>query len=138
MDEKPFFKTNSFTSGIGLLRELKRYRIKDEELHLNNSLIDFINRLKQSSGFIGNDSGLSHLSAFIGVPVIAIFGPSDPIRWRPVGPAVAVVEPEIDCRPCFELEQKNCDSIDCLNSISPKQVIGILKKTKALKNLYRS
>ena len=38
-----------------------------------------------SAGFIGNDSGVSHLAAACGAPGVVIFGPTDPERWRPLG-----------------------------------------------------
>lgn len=41
--------------------------------------------LKRCRAFIGNDSGLSHLAAAVGLPVLALFGPSDPIRYAPWG-----------------------------------------------------
>jgi heptosyltransferase-3 len=41
--------------------------------------------LKDCSAFIGNDSGLSHLAAAIGLPTLALFGPSDPVRYAPFG-----------------------------------------------------
>ncbi len=40
---------------------------------------------------IGNDSGISHLAAAVGLPVIALFGPSDPDVWRPMGANVELV-----------------------------------------------
>jgi heptosyltransferase-3 len=33
--------------------------------------------------FIGNDSGPAHIAAAFGVPVVALFGPSDPVIWAP-------------------------------------------------------
>ena len=36
--------------------------------------------------FVGNDSGVSHLAAAVGASGVAIFGPTDPARWRPLGP----------------------------------------------------
>jgi heptosyltransferase-3 len=41
--------------------------------------------------YIGNDSGITHLAAAVGVPVVAIFGPSDPAVWAPRGGLVSVV-----------------------------------------------
>lgn len=38
-----------------------------------------------AAGFIGNDSGVSHLAAAAGAPGLVIFGPTDPERWRPLG-----------------------------------------------------
>jgi hypothetical protein len=40
--------------------------------------------------FVGNDSGVSHLAAALGVPTVAVFGPTDPAVWAPRGPRVRV------------------------------------------------
>ena len=41
--------------------------------------------------YIGNDSGITHLAAAVGAPVVAIFGPSDPAVWGPRGDRVRVL-----------------------------------------------
>lgn len=41
--------------------------------------------------YLGNDSGLTHLASLLGVPTAALFGPTDPRRWRPLGPRVKVL-----------------------------------------------
>jgi len=41
--------------------------------------------------YIGNDSGITHLAAAVGVPVVAIFGPTDPAVWAPRGEQVRVI-----------------------------------------------
>jgi len=41
--------------------------------------------------YIGNDSGITHLAAAVGTPVIALFGPTDPRVWAPRGPNVRVI-----------------------------------------------
>jgi ADP-heptose:LPS heptosyltransferase len=46
--------------------------------------------LSLSRGFVGNDSGVSHLSAAVGARTIALFGPTDPANWCPRGPFVHV------------------------------------------------
>jgi heptosyltransferase-3 len=38
-----------------------------------------------ATGFVGNDSGVSHLATAAGAPGVTIFGPTDPDRWRPLG-----------------------------------------------------
>jgi len=43
--------------------------------------------------YVGNDSGVSHLAAALGVPTVAVFGPTDPRTWAPRGPVVKVVCP---------------------------------------------
>ena len=40
--------------------------------------------------YIGNDSGITHLAAAVGTPVLALFGPTDPAVWAPRGPNVRV------------------------------------------------
>lgn len=42
-------------------------------------------------GFVGNDSGLTHLAAVVGTPTLALFGPTDPVVWAPLGPASRVL-----------------------------------------------
>src|SRR5580700_2938067 len=47
--------------------------------------------------YIGNDSGIAHLAAAVGTPVVAIFLGSDPAVWSPRGSHVAVLEnPDVD------------------------------------------
>ncbi len=45
---------------------------------------------------VTNDSGLMHVSAAIGTPTIAIFGPTSPWHWKPLNPLAAVLEPPGD------------------------------------------
>jgi ADP-heptose:LPS heptosyltransferase len=47
--------------------------------------------IKQSSLYLGNDSGITHLAAACNTPTIALFGPTDPSIWGPKGPTVRVV-----------------------------------------------
>jgi ADP-heptose:LPS heptosyltransferase len=47
--------------------------------------------LSQAQGFVGNDSGVTHLAAASGTPTVALFGPTDPGVWAPRGRSVAVV-----------------------------------------------
>jgi ADP-heptose:LPS heptosyltransferase len=43
--------------------------------------------------YIGGDTGPTHLAAQLGIPTIALFGPTDPAVWAPVGPRVCVLAP---------------------------------------------
>lgn len=61
------------------------------EVHRPASLLDLLEQLASASLFIGNDSGPGHLAAIIGVPTVSLFGPSDPVRWRPIGPNVRLI-----------------------------------------------
>ncbi|HEY3118037.1 MAG TPA: glycosyltransferase family 9 protein [Chloroflexota bacterium] len=55
-----------------------------------SNTLDLAEMLVSTRLLIGNDSGVSHLAARLGVPTVAIFGASDPNRWAPRGPRVEV------------------------------------------------
>lgn len=97
-------------------------------VHAPASLGDLAALLKEGGGYAGNDSGVSHLAAFLGLPTLALFGPSDPARWRPRGRAAAVLTaPGEGCDPCFEREGGNCEGSPCLAGISVDAVAERLK-----------
>ncbi len=47
--------------------------------------------LGRCRAYLGNDSGITHLAAITGTPTVAVFGPTDPTVWRPLGPHARVV-----------------------------------------------
>jgi heptosyltransferase-2 len=59
-----------------------------------NDLRNAILALKAADLAVTNDSGLMHISAAIGTPTVAIFGPTSPRLWAPLNPLTAVIEPE--------------------------------------------
>jgi heptosyltransferase-3 len=95
-----------------------------ERVHRLDNLKDLTELLKTGNGFIGNDSGVSHLAAFMGLPTVAVFGPSDPETWKPMGRTVRVVQSDLECSPCFEPGAVGCEEIDCFNRITPEDVLG--------------
>ncbi len=57
--------------------------------------------LSQCHLFIGNDSGAMHVAAAVGVPIVAVFGPTDPDGTAPVTPRCSIVQQKPYCSPCF-------------------------------------
>lgn len=57
--------------------------------------------LSQCHLFIGNDSGAMHVAAAVGLPVIAVFGPTDPLGTSPVTQRCSIVRQRPYCSPCF-------------------------------------
>ena len=53
-------------------------------------LYDLACWLAKARLYIGNDSGITHLAAAVGTPVLAFFGPTDPDVWAPRGPHVRI------------------------------------------------
>ena len=62
--------------------------------------------------YIGLDSGISHLFSYLGVPSVVIYGPTDPILWKPIGERVFQVVPDLECNPCFPY---TCSCRGCLD-----------------------
>lgn len=61
-------------------------------LLVNAPLLEVTQQLQQCRCYLGNDCGITHLAALLGVPTIALFGPSDPATWRPIGPSTKVIQ----------------------------------------------
>jgi len=58
---------------------------------LNRDLITVAVTLGKVHVFVGHDSGITHLAAALGLPTVALFGPTDPSRWAPRGPRVIIL-----------------------------------------------
>jgi heptosyltransferase II len=57
--------------------------------------------LSQCHLFIGNDSGAMHVAAAVGLPIVAVFGPTDPFGTSPVTQRCSIVQQKPYCSPCF-------------------------------------
>jgi heptosyltransferase-3 len=98
--------------------------------------------------FIGPDTGITHLAAATGVPVIALFGPTNPIKWTPwpygyrqdrnpfgkVGDQqvnnVYLVQGEADCVPCDleGCERHRQSRSACLDRLPVQRVVGAIRQ----------
>jgi ADP-heptose:LPS heptosyltransferase len=69
------------------------YRTQHPRLALleNLTLTAVAEEIRRCRVFVGNDSGITHLAAYWGCPTIALFGPTDPNIWGPVGRRVTVL-----------------------------------------------
>ena len=76
--------------------------------------------------YVGNDSGVTHLAAAVGVPVVAVFGPTDPAIWGPRGERVHVIRGECELSPCPDERRRDCRDRKCLREISASRVIEAL------------
>ncbi len=76
------------------------------------NLITFSQHVKSSLLYIGVDSGISHLVSYLGVKSFVIFGPTDPIVWKPIGRNLKLIYTYPDCGPCFP---HVCDERWCLS-----------------------
>lgn len=99
-----------------------RDRARHELPVLRNLSLPLLARhLAGAALYIGNDSGMTHLAAMAGAPVVALFGPTDPVQWAPLG-RVAVV------RRCARTatrqgEIRVCGDPDCMAAIPLEEVV---------------
>jgi heptosyltransferase-2 len=102
--------------------ELRRPPI---DLTEKTSIADLPALLSQCHLFIGNDSGAMHVAAGVGLPVVAVFGPTDPYGTAPVTPRHTIVQQKPYCSPCF---LRHCPSDHrCMRAITPEMVEAAAK-----------
>ncbi|MGB8324901.1 MAG: lipopolysaccharide heptosyltransferase II [Candidatus Acidiferrum sp.] len=84
------------------------------------SMSDLPALLSQCHLFLGNDSGAMHVAAAVGLPVVAVFGPTDPNGTAPVTPRHSVVQQKPYCSPCF---LRRCPTDHrCMNDVTTAMV----------------
>lgn len=97
--------------------------------HLNAPVLDLVGHtdlrqalavLSQLRLLITNDSGLMHAAAALGVPLVALFGSTDPVATGPFTPKATVLRHPLPCSPCL---QRTCEQdYPCLTAIGVEAV----------------
>lgn len=72
---------------------------------------------------VSNDTGSMHIAAALGVPVFALFGPTNPVRTGPYGSGHTIIRKEIPCSPCY---RKTCTNVRCLDMINEEEVAACI------------
>jgi lipopolysaccharide heptosyltransferase II len=84
------------------------------------TLDQLIDELRQCRLLLTNDTGTMHLAALLGVPVVAIFGSTEPRLTGPLGNRHIVLRHHVECSPCF-LRECPID-FRCMKAITAKEV----------------
>jgi ADP-heptose:LPS heptosyltransferase len=88
-------------------------------------LVQLAGVLKTCSAYLGNDSGITHLAAALGVPTVAIFGPTDPAVWGPWAPGAKIISGvDADPAPRSSIHSKSCCA--ALEEVDARTVIQSL------------
>ena len=81
--------------------------------------------------FITNDSGLMHVAAALGVPLVAIFGSTDPSRTGPLGTTSWVIYKALTCAPCLKTQCPR--NRECMEAITVEEVFEEVKRAWELR-----
>ncbi|HEX7957691.1 MAG TPA: glycosyltransferase family 9 protein, partial [Pyrinomonadaceae bacterium] len=90
--------------------------------------------------FVGNDSGVAHVAAAVGVPQVVVFGSSNVAHWRPWTRAAAeVVREEMTCAPCPGYTCAEFGAPECIRRVPVGRVTAavdrVLEDTRRGENL---
>ncbi len=78
--------------------------------------------------FVTNDSGPMHVAAAFGVPIVALFGSTDPTTTSPLSDNVRIVRKPVSCAPCLK---RRCPTDHaCMESITAADVLDAVKSLK--------
>jgi len=89
--------------------------------------------LQAASVLVTNDSGPLHVAAAVGTPVVALFGPTSPVRTGPYGTQHRVLTHPLPCSPCFSRRCTHAIDRECLTGIVPEQVVEAIRSRLAVR-----
>ena len=98
MKKLPRFENTTFLLLLGPAEEPSYTFFKENAAHHRIQILlspdeqVLVTTIRESLLFLGQDSGITHLAAMHGTPTIALFKNSNVFQWRPIGPAVRVIE----------------------------------------------
>jgi heptosyltransferase-2 len=90
-------------------------------------LAEAIDLMSLTQAIISNDSGLMHMGAALDIPIVGVYGSSDPSFTPPLGNNNAIESLNLECSPCFK---RHCPlgHTNCLENLQPQQVLATLEQ----------
>ena len=80
-----------------------------------------IDELRECRLLLTNDTGTMHLASLLGVPVVAIFGSTEPRMTGPLGDGHVILRHQVECSPCF-LRQCPID-FRCMKAVTVQEAV---------------
>ncbi|MFH2053605.1 MAG: glycosyltransferase family 9 protein [bacterium] len=128
--------TGHGTHEVSLANELQhRGRFSFTNLAGRMSFRELADQLVRSDLVVCGNTGVMHLAAGLGVPLAALHGPTDPVKWGPNGgspegdPRFQVVAADLPCSPCLFLGfEYGCPERPCMESLAVETVMQACQK----------
>jgi heptosyltransferase-1 len=99
----------------------------------HTTLADAVALIRRATVVLSNDSGLMHVAAALGRPVISIFGPTNPVQVGPYGQPRSVVRLDLPCSPCNFRRLSQCPhSHACMRDLPIDMVMDRLREILAI------
>jgi len=108
------------------VQELEREDFATGTQFVNLELDELAVLVEGSLCYAGNDTGLKHICAAMGIPTVTLFGPQHPGEWNPYDPVrhTHFFEAAMPCRyeQAYECFRTTCDSMACMNGFTAEHV----------------
>ena len=85
---------------------------------------ELISELRNCRALLTNDTGTMHLAALLGVPLVAVFGSTEPDLTGPLGNSHIIVRHHVECSPCF-LRECPID-FRCMKEVTTREVVNAM------------
>ncbi|MGO9613803.1 MAG: glycosyltransferase family 9 protein [Dissulfurispiraceae bacterium] len=130
VDYDPFFVIFSGPADEWIALQIEEFvkNYMNLSIHVcNEDLMMVASLLSLSDIYVGNDSGITHLASAVNGNVIVIFGPTDPLRWKPLGNKVRVINSDSVCAPCGDERSRKCWEPKCLLNLPVERIYKEIK-----------
>jgi heptosyltransferase I len=110
-----------------LADKIMRKCITPAMVSFSTNLSELIALVSKSRLMVSGDSGPLHLASALGIPVVGLYGPTDPLRNGPWNPHDSTCTIRYECSPCY---LRVCPiGIQCMKKMEVPQVLDSVKKT---------
>ena len=112
-----------------LCEQMKKQEITVKNIAGQYSLQDIAGIIQYAKLVVSVNTGIMHYAAAVGVPLVALHGPTSEVRWGPLSKKAVVVKSDEPCQPCISLGfESKCTKPVCMKNITNEMVMNAVSK----------